>query len=234
MARKDPLAHLGRHADLPDTLAREVRALGAAAVPRLAEMVHVEDAASDTPEGRAAWNAATLLARWSGTEAREALRAAFLRARPGTPWHDHVEWAVGKRLDAGEWLFAYRGTLKSAAALRTLVYRWGEADPRVSDWIREVLRDDPEEGAHLARWWDDPSLLTDLEATFDRLEARPVVAEVANTLIALLEAADARGATDNTRATRLRAKLELEVREAEAEAAVWKRREEVLRRFGRG
>lgn len=223
MARKDPLLHLPRHAELSDALAREVRALGPAALPALRAMTAAPEAHrdEDTPAWRAARNAARLLADWPGAEVDAILLDAFAAAPVGSTWMGRVEWAVARRgpevIDA---LLAFRGAdreLEAVFAAVQIARRHERTDlPALTDWIAAIVVEDPGSGAALAKGWRDPALVAPLEARFDVLFAHLGVGEPRE-LLDLLEAADACGSTDRSRALRLRARLEVEVRRQEAE-----------------
>lgn len=240
MPRKDPLAHLSRHHQLTDALAREVRALGPAALPALRAMVTDPEVRGDrdTPARRAATNAAEILRGWPGPDASAILLEAFAVAPLGSQVLRRVAWALGRRgPDVVEALVAYRGTERDADALEALV-DWGSRvdarDPRVTAWIAETIPVDPGRAAWHAAVWKDPSLVAPLEAAFDARFARDDIGEGASVLQALLEAAAECGSTDTGRLVRMIAHMQVEVREKEDEVARLRAAVRAVERVSRG
>lgn len=229
MARKDPIAHLARHARLPDTLEREVRALGRAALGPLRALLFdpaahgTDDAPPDVPAENAALNAALLLATWPGHEADAILLDAFAASPPDSGVQARVSWALGLRGPAVvEPLLAYAGTERGLAALDALAMRARgpdePPDPRVAALIVALLAQDPEDGAIQAAAYRDPALVEPLNAAFDALFAPAgELGPRAGVLLELLEAAEACGCTDATRTLRVHARLAVDVRDTSRE-----------------
>lgn len=208
MARKDPVAHLGRHREHPRKLIEEIVALGKPVVPRLLALVTDPSAwaPEGTPANLGALHALFALRMIRDADAVPALVDVFARA----PVESHVFRSTA-------WALPGLGptVLEPLLSLATEGDRWVEAtvalaecgvqDPRIVERIEAALHASPTAGADAATAYGDPALVPALQRAFDvNLPTAPEPTNAELQVVAeLLEAILELGEPDETRARRL-------------------------------
>lgn len=169
MARKDPIAHLGRHDLPPPRLVKEILGLGPPGLETLVAMA--SDRTRWEEEPVAVGNALFVLAQAPSRAGVEPALAALVDAPTGSRVFSGAFLALGQLLrpeDAPLLLDAELDDTRSAIATHILV-QIGYREPPLWARIEAILERDPADGARLAREVGDAALVPAVQRAFERI-----------------------------------------------------------------
>lgn len=174
MARKDPIAHLGRHPDsLPTKLVEEILALGEPGIDRLLEIAADRGPPHGESDGSVVVvNALQVFARARHPRALPVLVDRLADAPFGSRLYQAAVWALGHYWgsEVVEAVLARPLDPERRPDAAELLAYCDVPDPRIQPLLEELVDADPERGAAACVAYRDAALAPALQRAFDRID----------------------------------------------------------------